>query len=239
MSHNVDTESRLGESYILAERAAKGGMLPSIIMKYLPGVSRRFLNKIDARDAKLSFSRGFSSSWTRTHVGFKYSNILFKIYGNVTGDHQLRVGVRLDKVIDAFELAVCQFPVLIDEQICDISRFSCLLEKVIDHEYMISTCSTKGCKNRFIHESLHIRNKCWVCAESALLENDSENNAVITNERSSQAAQRRLRSQEKIAKQERELRVATTVLDSMNHFHRQHTIENDEVKSIQGKRAAG
>ncbi|GIU41082.1 hypothetical protein TUM3794_20710 [Shewanella colwelliana] len=240
MSYNVDSESRLGSSYSLAEIAVKSGMMPSLIMKYLPGVTRRFLNKVNVPDQSLSFSRGFSSSWTRTHTGFKYSNILFKTYGNVSGDHQLRNGVQIDKVVDAFELAMCQFPELIEDQVCDISRFSCLLEKVVDHEYMISTCSSKGCKNKFIHESLFIRNKCWVCAEKSQLSNKELAPELIA-ERAEKSIKRKTKTREKEDKLDRELVVAAAAQEQLDLIvKRQMAAEAEsEVKKIQRQRKAG
>lgn len=162
------TDVSLVQNYSLARRLHELGMMPTVISKYVPGTATLVRTFTDTNPA-LSFSRGYSKSWVRSHNGFKLSNILFKIYGVVSGDPTLKKGIDIVYLAAAWEVAIFQYPELLRDKICDISRFAYLLQKVASNEYLVFQCGSSNCNNKFIiHESCD-RTHCWACSENKLL----------------------------------------------------------------------
>jgi hypothetical protein len=155
----------IAKNNLLARRLHGLGMMPKLISEFVPGTSK-LIRIFGASDPKLLFSRGFSNSWTNSFDGFKMSNVLFKIYGAVSDDPSLTRGLNVSYIATAWEVATIQYPELIDRQICDISRFTYLLKKVVSNEYLVCECQSKNCCNKFIIHERAARSFCWACVEN-------------------------------------------------------------------------
>ncbi|MEH6454690.1 MAG: hypothetical protein V7749_00080 [Cocleimonas sp.] len=149
----------------LARRMHDLGMMPKLINDFIPG-TKKLVRSFDDLNPRLYFSRGYSKTWAKSNDGFKMSNILFKIYGIVSGDPSLSKGVDIVYTATAWEVATIQYPDLINKKICDISRFTYLLKKVVSNEFLVSVCKTHNCCNRFIVHEDSDRYFCWACAEN-------------------------------------------------------------------------
>jgi hypothetical protein len=149
----------------LARRMYNLGMMPKLINDFIPG-TKKLVRSFDNLNPKLYFSRGYSKTWAKSNDGFKMSNILLKIYGIVSGDPSLRKGVDIVYTATAWEVATIQYPELINKKICDISRFTYLLKKVVSNEFLVSVCKTPDCCNKFIVHEDNDRYFCWACAEN-------------------------------------------------------------------------
>lgn len=162
------TDVSLVKNYSLARRLHELGMMPTVISKYVPGTATLVRTFTDV-NPELSFSRGYSKTWVRSHNGFKLSNILFKIYGVVSGDPTLKKGIDISYLAAAWEVAIFQYPELLADKICDISRFAYLLQKVSTNEYLVFQCGSSNCNNKFIIHETCDRTHCWACSENKIL----------------------------------------------------------------------
>jgi hypothetical protein len=149
----------------LARRMYELGMMPKLIADFIPG-TKKLVRSLGEANPDLNFSRGYSKTWAKTSDGFKMSNILFKIYGIVSGDPLLKKGLNIYHVATAWEVAVIQYPHLISRKICDISRFTYLLKKIISNEFLITQCKTNSCNHRYIVHEDSDRYFCWPCSEN-------------------------------------------------------------------------
>ncbi|WP_282109297.1 hypothetical protein [Shewanella algicola] len=161
----LPTDIETVNNYALARRMHNLGMMPKLIVDLIP-VTSKFVRVFGDSDPKLLFSRGYSKTWTNNNIGFKMSNILFKIYGAVSDDPTLQKGINVNHIATAWEVATIQYPELINEKICDISRFAYLLKKTVSNEYLVSECRTNNCCNKFIAHEDSDRHFCWACADN-------------------------------------------------------------------------
>ncbi|WP_076415053.1 hypothetical protein [Shewanella sp. UCD-KL12] len=140
------------------------GMTPKCIDEFVAGTYnnvRRFKNV----NPQLQFSRGSSAAWTFKKSGFKFSNILFKLYINVSGDLSLSKEPKVSDIVATWTAAQILYPEIITDQICDITRFSYLIRGIIDHSYIVESCSNKKCKSQFIRHYSFLKKECWCCIE--------------------------------------------------------------------------
>lgn len=149
----------------LARRMHDLGMMPKLISDFVPG-TKKLVRTFGEANPELNFSRGYSKTWAKSNDGFKKSNILFKIYGIVSGDPLLKKGLNIYHIATAWEVAVIQYPQLLSRKICDISRFTYLLKKIICNEFLITQCKTNCCNHRFIVHEDSDRYFCWACTEN-------------------------------------------------------------------------
>ncbi|MCU7962054.1 MULTISPECIES: hypothetical protein [unclassified Shewanella] len=171
------TDVSLVQNYSLARRLHELGLMPTIISKYVPGTASLVRTFNDA-NPDVSFSRGYSKTWARSNRGFKLSNILFRMYGLVSGDPTLKKGINICYLASAWEVAVYQYPELLEDKICDISRFAYMLQKVASNEYLVYSCCSSNCNNKFvIHENCE-RTHCWACEENKLLKSKKASDSL-------------------------------------------------------------
>jgi hypothetical protein len=149
----------------LARRLFDLGMMPKLINDFIPG-TKKLVRAFGPQNNEFSFSRGYSRQWVKSSEGFKLSNILFKIYGIVSGDPSLKKGINLIHVATSWELAVVQYPQLLSNKVCDISRFAYLIQKVISNEFLVCDCKSRKCNKKFIMHEDSDNFFCWACAEN-------------------------------------------------------------------------
>lgn len=140
------------------------GMTPKCIDEFVSGTYNN-VRRFKSVSPQLQFSRGSSAAWTFKKSGFKFSNILFKLYINVSGDRGLSKEPTVSDIIATWAAAQILYPEIITEQICDITRFSYLIRGVIDHSYIVESCSNKKCKSQYIRHYSFIKKECWCCIE--------------------------------------------------------------------------
>ncbi|QIR16430.1 hypothetical protein [Shewanella aestuarii] len=169
---SINTEPNLAKN-ILALKLHSLGMNPKCINEHLFG-TLKFIRKVRYTDESLSFSRGSNVSWTHSKEGFKYSNILFKMYTAVSGDLNLRREPNVHDIASTWMMAITLYPELITQKICDISRFSYLIRRVIDHTIVIDKCECADCNNGFIRDFNVIRNECWHCEMKKEFESEND-----------------------------------------------------------------
>lgn len=140
------------------------GMTPKCIDEFVSGTYNN-VRRFRSVSPNIKFSRGSSPAWTFKKLGFKFSNILFKLYVNVSGDKRLSKEPSVQDIISTWSAVQIIYPEIIIDQICDITRFSYLIRGIIDHNYFVETCSNKNCKSQFIHHYSYIKKECWCCIE--------------------------------------------------------------------------
>lgn len=155
----------LVNSYTFARRLNSLGMMSKLIVEHIPR-TKALTRNLPVPDERISFSRGYSKTWVKSNKGFKVSNILFKIYGDVSGDPSLKNGLDLVHIATAWEVATVQYPMILRERICDISRFTYLIQKVVSSEFLIYECRSSKCSNKFILHEDCARFHCWACRKS-------------------------------------------------------------------------
>jgi hypothetical protein len=148
---------------VLALKLHSLGMSPKCIDDHLFG-TLKFVRKFKVPNSALCFSRGSNVSWTHTKKGFKYSNILFKMYTVVSSNNKFFREPDVNDIASVWTLAINLYPHMITDKICDINRFAYLIRRVMDHSMIIEKCQNSSCGNGFIRDFNVIKKECWHCA---------------------------------------------------------------------------
>ena len=103
----IPTNLSAVENYTIAMRLHNLGLMPKLIGDNIPG-TKALVRGFISTAPHLSFSRGYSKVWVKSNKGFKLSNILFKIYGIVSGDTGLKNGMCMEHIDTDWEVAYVQ-----------------------------------------------------------------------------------------------------------------------------------
>ncbi len=158
------SESTLN-SNLVALKLHTMGMTPKCINEFVNGTYKN-VRRFKSVSPEIQFSRGSSVAWTHKKLGFKYSNILFRLYLDVSGDKTLCNEPSVEDIVSTWSAAQIIYPELLTKQICDITRFSYLIRRIIDHTMIIDKCCNSKCSSKFIRDYGFIKKECWSCVDS-------------------------------------------------------------------------
>ncbi|MGI2115608.1 hypothetical protein ACRN9G_18675 [Shewanella frigidimarina] len=179
MDNTLITEPSLANK-VLALKLHTIGMSPKCIEDHLFG-TLKFVRKFKVSNYEFCFSRGSNVSWTHSKKGFKYSNILFKMYTIVSANNKFCREPDVNDIASTWTLAINLYPEMITEKICDVNRFAYLIRRVMDHSIVIEKCQNSNCDNGFIRDFNVIKKECWHCvAKRDVLMSQSVDNSTST-----------------------------------------------------------